>query len=103
MIYYNLLDWGRKVIFLATRNTLDEIRKKIEMHIGQSVTLKANKGRKKVVVREGVLENTYPNIFVIKIEGGYETARRVSYCYSDVLTETVEITINKDNEQIKVS
>ncbi|GAB6085631.1 Veg family protein [Alkaliphilus crotonatoxidans] len=88
---------------MATRTTLNEIRQNIEVFVGQKVTLKANKGRKKTLVREGVLENTYPNIFVVRIDGGYDSVRRVSYSYSDILTETVEITICKDNKQIKVS
>ncbi len=89
--------------FLATRTTLNEIRSNIEGFIGQKVTLKANKGRKKTLVREGILENTYPNIFIVRIDGGYDSVRRVSYSYSDILTETVEVTICKDNHQIKVS
>lgn len=89
--------------FLATKTTLNEIRRNIEGYVGQKVTLKANKGRKKIMVREGILENTYPNIFVVRIDGGYDSVRRVSYSYSDILTETVEITVCKDNQKIKVS
>ncbi|KAB3532492.1 Veg family protein [Alkaliphilus serpentinus] len=88
---------------MATRTTLNEIKRNIEGFVGQKVTLKANKGRKKIMVREGILENTYPNIFVVLIDGGFDSVRRVSYSYSDILTETVEITICKDNQRIKVS
>ncbi|NLM04988.1 MAG: Veg protein [Clostridiales bacterium] len=89
---------------LANQSTLDEIRKNIEEYIGQEVTLRANKGRRKIMVRKGVLENTYPSVFIVKINGDYDNAaRRVSYSYSDILTETVEITINQNNEQIRVS
>lgn len=88
---------------LADRNTLNEIRKNIEGYVGQQVTLKANKGRKRTMIREGILENTYPSIFVVKINGDYNSVRRVSYSYSDILTETVEITISENNHQIKVS
>lgn len=88
---------------MATKTTLNEIRENIEGFVGQKVTLKANKGRKKTLVREGVLENAYPSIFVVKIDGGYDSVRRVSYSYSDILTETVEITVSKGDQQIKVS
>ncbi|WP_090440827.1 Veg family protein [Natronincola peptidivorans] len=88
---------------MADRNTLNEIRKNIEGFVGQKVTLKANKGRKRTMIREGILENTYPSIFVVKINGDYNSVRRVSYSYSDILTEAVEITIGADNQQIKVS
>ena len=88
---------------MADQSTLGEIRKVIEGYLGQRVTLRANKGRKRIVVREGVLEDTYPSIFVVKVYGDYNTERRVSYSYCDILTETVEITVCEDNRPIKVS
>lgn len=88
---------------MADKNTLNEIRRNIEGYVGQQVTLKANKGRKRTMIREGVLENTYPSIFVVRINGDYNSVRRVSYSYSDILTEAVEVTVSKDNHQIKVS
>lgn len=87
----------------ANSNTLAEIRKSVENFVGEKVRLKANKGRKKVSVKEGILEKTYPNIFVVCIDGGYNTVRRVSYSYSDILTETVEITVCNNEKRIQVS
>ena len=84
------------MIFLATKHTLDQIRKDIEKHVGKNVVLRANKGRKKMIVRRGILENTYPSIFVVKIDDSNCT--RVSYSYSDVLTSTVKLQIcTKEN------
>ncbi len=88
---------------MANKNTLAEIRKNVEFFVGEKVRLKANKGRKKVSVKEGILEKTYPNIFVVCIDGGFNTVRRVSYSYSDILTETVEITICNNEKRIQVS
>ncbi|QUH25328.1 Veg family protein [Serpentinicella alkaliphila] len=88
---------------MADKSTLNDIRKSIEGYVGYKVTLKANKGRKRVMVREGVIENAYPNIFVVKIDGEFDSIRRVSYSYSDVLTETVQLTVSDDNKSIKVS
>jgi uncharacterized protein Veg len=88
---------------VATKNTLAEIKRNVEHLVGEKVRLKANKGRKKVSVKEGILETTYPNIFVVCIDGGYNTVRRVSYSYSDILTETVEITLCKDEKKVQVS
>ncbi|MFZ5968796.1 MAG: Veg family protein [Bacillota bacterium] len=88
---------------MATKNTLAEIRKNVEHFVGEKVRLKANKGRKKVSVKEGVLEKTYPNIFVVRIDGGFNTSRRVSYSYSDILTETVEVTLCNNEKKIQVS
>lgn len=74
---------------MEKRNVLASIKKTIESHVGEKVILKANGGRKKVLVNNGVLEKTYPSIFVIRLET--DTQRTVTYSYSDVLTKTVQI------------
>lgn len=86
-------------------DSLTRIRKDLEGCIGRNVILRANKGRKRIVVREGVLESVYPNLFVVKISNEYDSIRRVSYTYSDVLTSTVEVTICEEDEkeQAKIS
>jgi uncharacterized protein Veg len=87
---------------MIDKNDLCQIKKDIETCIGQRVQLKANKGRKKAFIREGILENTYPSIFIVKFENDYETTRRVSYSYTDILTKAVELVICRDDKKIQV-
>ena len=68
--------------------TIASIKNDIERHIGQKVTLKANGGRKKILVNDGIIESVYPSIFVIRLKS--DTQRTVTYSYSDVLTKTVQ-------------
>ena len=85
-------------------DSVTRIRKDLEGCIGKTVILRANKGRKRIVVREGILESAYPNLFVVKIANEFDSIRRVSYTYSDVLTSTVEVTICEDDlEEEKIS
>lgn len=70
-------------------NVLDSIKRNIEDHLGEKVVLKANSGRKRVVVNNGVIEKAYPSIFVVRLES--DTQRKVTYSYSDVLTKTVQL------------
>jgi len=88
---------------MTEKSNLLQIKKDIENCIGQKIQLKANKGRKKAFIKEGILENTYPSIFVVKFENDYEATRRVSYSYTDILTKAVEIVVCKDNRKIHVS
>lgn len=88
---------------MIEKSDLSQIRKNIEDCVGKKVQLKANKGRKKSFIKDGVLENTYPSIFIVKFENEYETTRRVSYSYTDILTKAVELFIYKDNQRIQVS
>ncbi len=88
---------------MIEKGDLFQVKKDIETCIGERVQLKANKGRKKAFVREGVLENSYPSIFVVKFENDFDTTRRVSYSYTDILTKAVEIVVCKNNRRIQVS
>lgn len=67
--------------------TLANIRRDIENHVGEKVTLKANGGRKKILVNDGVIESVHPSIFVVRLDN--DNQRTVTYSYSDVLTKTV--------------
>lgn len=84
-------------MFVKGKDVLDAIKKDIDGHVGEKVLLRANSGRRRVIVKEGVLEGTYPNIFVIRIQGNDSIARTISYSYSDILTRTVQI-VFKSNE-----
>jgi uncharacterized protein Veg len=77
-----------------------QIKKDLEECIGMKVILKANRGRKKTTVKEGVLESAYPSLFVVRILNDYDSSRTVSYTYSDVLTSTVEVTICDESERL---
>ena len=47
---------------------LEQIKLDLESCVGKRVKLKANRGRKKVVEAEGIIENTYPKLFVVKLD-----------------------------------
>lgn len=76
------------------------IRSDLESMMGERMRLKANMGRSKVLEREGVLEQTHPSLFVLKIEEKRGRTARVSYSYVDVLTGTVELTDCESGECI---
>ena len=88
---------------MIEKNDLFQIRRDIQTCIGQKVQLKANKGRKKAFIKEGILENTYPSIFVVKFENEFETTRRVSYSYTDILTKAVELVVCEDEKKVQCS
>lgn len=75
------------------RNSISQIRKELESCVGKRIQLKANKGRKKTFVKEGIVENAYPSIFTVCFENEFNSSRMVSYSYTDILTHTVEVKI----------
>lgn len=73
-----------------------EIKKGLEGQIGRRLKLTANGGRRKTVIRSGVLSETYPSVFVVELDQAENAFERVSYSYADVLTEAVEINFVED-------
>jgi uncharacterized protein Veg len=74
------------------RNVLTDIREALDGFVGYRVMVKANRGRRKVVEREGTLERTYASHFVILLDEDKQY-RRVSYSYADLLTDIVELSL----------
>lgn len=80
-----------------TRKRLEKIRGDLESLIGKPVKVRANQGRRRTVERIGTIEETYPSVFVVRL-GADHHHRRVSFTYTDVLTEAVEVTVLPENE-----
>jgi uncharacterized protein Veg len=85
---------------VVTVDVVNRIKSDLETFKGTKMRLKANLGRCKVVEREGILESTHPNLFVVKVEEKRERARRISYSYADVLTRTVELSHCHNGESL---
>ncbi|MCI1904594.1 Veg family protein [Enterococcus hirae] len=75
--------------------TLPEIKKDFDQRIGEKITLVAQTGRKRQVERSGILAETYAAVFVVDLDPEENAFERVSYSYSDVLTQTVEVKFNE--------
>lgn len=74
------------------QDALALIKRDIEGLVGQRVRVRANRGRRKIVEREGTVEKTYPSHFLVRLDEA-QYSRRISFQYADVLTEVVELTI----------
>ncbi len=74
---------------------VNQVREVLGNHIGQKVRIRANMGRHKYDVSEGVISETYPSIFLIKVDTGIQEKpyNMVSFSYTDVLTNDVQLTL----------
>ena len=80
--------------------TLADIKKSLDCHLGKRLQLKANGGRKKTIERAGILRETYRAVFVVDLDQDENAFERMSYSYTDILTEAVEITFDDEATQI---
>jgi uncharacterized protein Veg len=78
-----------------TQQELQLIRRSIKKHIGDRIRLSANQGRHRFETSEGVILETYPNIFVVQIisENPEKNHRKVSFSYHDVITKDVRMVL----------
>ncbi|MGE5553895.1 MAG: Veg family protein [Betaproteobacteria bacterium] len=78
---------------LVRNNVLDLIREDLGSYVGKRIIVKAHRGRRKVDEVEGILERTYPRLFVVLPLGRMSFSRH-TYTYSDVLTASIEVVYN---------
>ncbi|MDF2804536.1 MAG: hypothetical protein K0S61_4441 [Anaerocolumna sp.] len=71
---------------------VSKVRREIINHVGSRVKIKANRGRNKMDITEGVITETYPSIFLIKIDDdSSDSVKTMSFSYADVLTKDVQM------------
>jgi uncharacterized protein Veg len=85
------------------KNALLDIKQSLEAHVGSRIRLRANGGRRKTIERTGTLEETYPSVFIVKLDEEQHAFKRVSYSYADILTESVEVTVCNDEGQVRIA
>ena len=72
------------------------VKQVVDENRGRKVRVRANKGRHKFLIAEGVICDSYPNIFTVKLNAqGNLTEQLVSYSYTDLLTKDVQIVLCK--------
>lgn len=74
------------------------IKADIETLLGREMRVRVNLGRRKVIECNGILEEIYPNLFIVSVRKNIGEVRRISYSYADVLTKTVELSNPQSGE-----
>ncbi|MDN6028829.1 MAG: Veg family protein [Lactobacillus sp.] len=74
--------------------SISTIKDKLDEHLGQSITVVAQAGRKKVTRRHGVLKRTFPAVFVVDLDQDQNNFEHVSYSYTDLLTKNIALEFN---------
>lgn len=72
-------------------NTIDSIKERLNDNLGLPIKVVAQTGRKKTTERKGILSDTYPAVFVVELDQEDNAFDRVSYSYTDVLTNSVDV------------
>lgn len=70
--------------------TLEDIRRAVLSLKGEQVKLYINRGRRKILKFEGIIDNVYNSVFTVK--DNIPTSATYTYSYSDILCGEVKIT-----------
>jgi len=71
--------------------SIEAIREKINELVGRNIYMEVCRGRKQVKKYNGVVENTFPSVFVVRLTDAGQVVNSLSYSYSDVLCGDVII------------
>ncbi len=75
-----------------SQSDIKKVRSSVDQNIGSKVKIRANRGRHKIDVTEGIISKTYPSIFLVEVENKMDaTTQMISFSYTDVLTKDVQM------------
>lgn len=92
-LFWRMSFIDRKWCELKENNMIQSIRREVEDNIGRKVQVRADKGRKRIITKEGIIENAFEDVFTVRVSNEFDVERTVSYTYTDVLTSTVKLTV----------
>ena len=71
--------------------TVEVVKNKIDELVGKNIYMEVCRGRKQIKKYAGIVEHTFPSVFVVRLTDGNPTANSLSYSYSDILCGDVVI------------
>lgn len=75
-----------------SQSDIMKVKSSLDKNIGNKVKIRANRGRHKIDVAEGIIRETYPSIFLVEIVNKIDdTTQKISFSYTDVLTKDVQM------------
>ena len=75
---------------MICKEDFSELKTNISDNIGNKILVRGTSGRTKNFEREATIEKAYTNIFIVKFDGANSN---VTYSYTDVLTNTIELKV----------
>ena len=75
---------------MICQDDISNIKTELKENIGRKVIIKGAMGRKRFFEEEAIIENIYPNIFIVKNQ---EKETNASYRYTDILTNELQVSI----------
>ncbi len=86
---------------MIQRDEIEMCRRDMEACVGKKIRLKTNGGRKRTIIREGIVEKCYPKVFTVRsIRKNQDDPELITYSYIDILTDTVEVAVEPEAAEV---
>ena len=72
---------------------IEKVRASVHQQCGSKVLIQLDRGRNKVDIQEGVIQNAYPSVFTILVidEREENPPQLLSFSYSDIITRDIRM------------
>ncbi len=81
---------------MIDKSDIQRVKSQLAQNEGKRIRLTARRGKNREIIRFGVIKETYPSIFIVSLDSVSDfadTARTMSFGYTDILTKSIEITV----------
>lgn len=76
------------------QNDFNRVRASIKQQCGSEVDIHIDRGRNKVDVQRGVIQEAYPSVFTIKTKSAENVPEQLlSFSYTDVITKEIRMVL----------
>ncbi|MCR5097371.1 MAG: Veg family protein [Lachnospiraceae bacterium] len=71
----------------------DKVRASVQQQCGSEVVIQLDRGRNKVDIQKGVIQEAYPSVFTILVndESDESPAQLLSFSYTDIITKEIRM------------
>ncbi len=72
---------------------INKVRASVHQQCGSKVMIQLDRGRNKIDVQEGVIQNAYPSVFTILIndQNKDNPPQLLSFSYTDIITKDIRM------------
>ena len=72
---------------------ISKVRASVHQQCGSRVKIQLDRGRNKVDIQEGVIQQAYPSVFTVLIDDEFKQnpPQLVSFTYTDVITKDIRM------------
>ncbi len=71
---------------------ISKVRASVHQQCGNRVKIQLDRGRNKVDIQEGVIQEAYPSVFTILVDDEQDNAPQLlSFSYTDIITKDIRM------------